>query len=528
MKRLAIPQRWLDLTQHQALLGAVLVLGYAVLHHLVFRWCRQPESVYHDAWLLPAALRDPRLLFLCVATLGWLALFARRIAWSRLEGGKVLRGFILAACIASAWTFSLYETNAYYDQSHTLMRVLMLSSALLVLLHPAFAFAYVLLGTLLVSQLHAPIPGFNWLDKQILFDVLILFGVFLAVRAVRAVSTATFVTVLLALIAADYVVPGIAKLRLSGWATEDNLANLAFATWHNGWMWWLDESAMLKLLDAGAWTNRPLIVATLIGELGFLFLLVHRWAFRLLILFSFGLHAGIYLSSGILFWKWMLLNVLVIVLVERLGAPIRAQLFRWRNQLGMAAAVLAFPLTVGAPWLAWFDTPLSEVFHLRAIGVSGQSYAVPRLFMAPYELIFAQNRFFYLLEEPHLVGTFGATSDRTLHARLLHARTAADVDALVPEYGRTDFDVKLAAGFDAFLAKYFGTLNRRGVKHAWYSKFQAPYHIWSRPRERPLYDMQEPVRSIEVVYERALYTGDAVVPLGTRVIRTIPIPNGAP
>jgi hypothetical protein len=147
--------------------------------------------------------------------------------------------------------------------------------------------------------------------------------------------------------------------------------------------------------------------------------------------------------------------------------------------------------------------------------------------MAPYELIFAQNRFFYLLEEPHLVGTFGATSDRTLHRRLNQAQSAADIDSLLATYGRRDFDPKLAAGFDAFLVQYFETLNRRGRKHDWYSKFQAPYHIWSRPRADSIYDMQEPVASIQVLYERALYTGDRVVPLELRTIRSIPIPNAS-
>ncbi len=500
--------------------GAIIFV-YAILHKLVFRYTYLPESSYEQGFLLPQAFLRPKLLITVILPMVVLFVRFRHLRWTSFEHGRYLRWFVFVVTLASAWTFASYEYNLYLDQSHALDRLLLLVFAGLVLWHPVFVAPYVLLGTVLVHQFHLGIAGFNWLDKRILFDVLILFMAVLYLSLLKKQRLAIYFGLVVCLLSANYFVPGLAKLR-TVWVFEDDLANLALACHANGWLRGVGESDFVAAVQKLGWLNRPLVVGTLVIELLSLIIFVRRRFVTTMLLMAVALHVGIYISSGICFWKWALLNVLAIVFLARAPQSFVAPLFTRAFFVTSMAVIALSPLYARPTWLVWFDTPLDEFYEFEAVGQSGQVYHVPRTFMAPYDLVFAQNRFWYLTEEPLLVGTFGATSDIELD-RALRKSTAEGVADLSKTQGKSRFNTQARDQLDRFLRIYFSTLNEGRSKDWLLSPLQPPFHIQSSPRDIS-YAGQEPVTEIRVWFYRRFYDGTKLVTLEERLEHSVPIP----
>jgi len=499
-----------------------ILLIYAVVAKVHWRVTFLPEAAYTSSFVSWEALKDFRVLVGLIVPSVPLIIGWRRIRWSQLEGVPQLRWFIVAVSLASAWTFSSYDFNLYLNEAHYGDRLLLLALALGTIWHPAFAFYYVVFGSVLVHQFHYPLPGFNWLDKQILFNALLLFSGMLFMGLVRRQRSVVYVGLVASFAAANYLIPGIAKLQTS-WAIQDNLGNLALMTHMNGWLGTLSIDSFVQVVNQWGWVNKPLIVMTLITELGVAALFIHRKVFVALVLATVGLHVGIFVSSGICFWKWVLFNLALVWPVFRLRPSEHLVLFNWRFVVISLLVILSSPWHSRPSWLAWFDTAYDEFYEIQAIGVSGTEYNVERGFFAPHDLLFAQNRFWYLSEKPILVGTFGATSNAELDAAIRDADSVLEIEALVAESGTLRYDREKIEIFSRYQRVFWSTLNERGSKKTFLSHIAAPHHIWSQ-REEPRYALQEPVVEVIIRFHRVWFDGDVVHSLEDSELRRIDIP----
>lgn len=500
-----------------AAITILILAGFRILHQVLFHVTALDATDYFSPIILVAAAKN--LDFSIIVLLLSLALLIQRkkLNWSNLDETGRVRVALTVVVAASSWTFATYETNLYYNQSHTLDRLLLLLAPLLVYRHPSFILFYLVQGTLIVHQFHHPIPGYSWLDKRILFDVAVLFLVFLYARMFVRIPIELCVALIIALMAANYYIPGIAKLR-TPWVSVDQLHNLTLATYWNGWLGSIPEARLLGWIEAAKWVNRPLVVLTLILELGFVAVLWRRRLFVFLMLGSIGLHLGILAASGIFFWKWITLNIVTMLLVAKWPSP--RFLFKPPLFLVGALATVAAPLYAGATWLMWYDTNYDSYYEFIGVGDSGEEYSIPRLFFAPYDLIFAQNRFWYLDEEPRLVGTFGATHSLELTTSLLAAKSADELDVLREQYGELRYNAQRSLEFDEFMRRYFGAL-RDGAPKKWYlSRLQPPFHISSFARPDS-YRLQEPLRTVRVVRQRRLFTNGSVRSFPEEIVREV-------
>ena len=141
--------------------------------------------------------------------------------------------------------------------------------------------------------------------------------------------------------------------------------------------------------------------------------------------------------------------------------------------------------------LAWYDTTLNTSFELEAVGVSGKTYAVPRGLLAPYDLLFSQNRFAFLSQDKLLVGTYGTSFDDSMVESLQNVSARRDLAELEAASGRVFYNEVRAQRFVHFLQVFFGNLNRRGPTKLAISFVGAPHHIWNGRREEPIYRYQE-------------------------------------
>lgn len=499
-----------------AFLAARMVLG---------SWTKLPEQAYFSTSILVAMCQNWRsaLTVLAVGLFVWHGW--SRLRWKELDPGISLRCFIGVIAGTLAWTFSVYDYNLYYDQGHYADRFILLALFAGSLWRPVLIVPFTAFVYCIVHQFDQPVAC-TWTDKRAMFDILTLFVGFLSLRLWMPrnwpqMHFREFIYLTIVLQGANYFAPGLGKLIL-GWPFIERLDNLFVASYLNGWFGFLTTEQALGWARLIADWNGLLVWPSLVLELGAVFCLWNRRVSACILAGCIGLHAMICLTTGILFWKWIILDTaLIAVLYGPDRAAIAAIFAPSRRWLSMAL-ILAAPLYFNSHWLAWYDTELNEVYHLEAVTTSGRTYHIPRTLMTPYEVYFAQNKFHFLSPDKFINGRYGTTVSWQATRRLDGRPTAEIADAVREELGRVEQHERKTAAFDRFIQRYFANLNRRGCRSLIPEWMLPPQHIYSVVPE-PRFAGQEEVVMVRVIHERSLYQRDRIETLKREVLREIPI-----
>lgn len=503
----------------------LMIVAFVVSRMVLFNWTKLPEAAYFSPSILGAMCLNWRsaLALAAVGVFTWQGW--SRLRWSELDSGIALRGFIGVVAGTLAWTFSVSDYNLYYDQGYYFERILLVALWAGAMWRPVLIVPFTALVYGVVHQYDQPIAC-TWTDKRVLFDVLSLFVVFLGVRLWKAPNWRTipvneFFYLTIVLQGANYFVPGMGKLLL-GWPLVERLDNLFVASYLNGWFGVLSTEQALGWAKLIADWNPFLVWSSLAFELSALFCLWNRRGCMLILVGCIGLHGMICLTTGILFWKWIVLDLALIGVLLVRNRDLTEMLFAPGRRWLSLALIVAAPLYFDSHWLAWYDTELNECYHLEAVTASGRTYHIPRTLLTPYEVYFAQNKFHFLSDEKFVNGRYGTTVSWEVTRRLDGRPTAATAETLREELGKTEFHERKTAAFDRFMQRYFANLNRRGVQHFIPEILQPPQHIYSVVPE-PRYAGQEPVVLVRVIHERSLYQRDRIEILKREVLREIPI-----
>ncbi|MDB5339195.1 MAG: hypothetical protein JWN70_4814 [Planctomycetaceae bacterium] len=503
----------------------LMIATFAVCRMVLFNWTKLPEAAYFSPSILGAMCLHWRSALAIVAVgvfvwQGW-----SRLRWVDLDQGIALRCFIGVISGTLAWTFSVYDYNLYYDQGYYSERFLLVALWIGCLWRPVLIVPFTALVYGVVHQFDHPIAC-TWTDKRALFDVLSLFVAFLGLRlwkapSWRAIPVNEFFYLAIILQAANYFVPGMGKMLL-GWPFIERLDNLFIASYLNGWFGFLSTEQALAWGKLIADWNPFLVWSSLAVELSALFCLWNRRGCMLILVGCMGLHGMICLTTGILFWKWVILDSALIGVLAMRNREMTEMLFAPSRRWLSVGLILAAPLYFDSHWLAWYDTELNEIYHLEAVTPSGKTYNIPRTLLTPYEVYFAQNKFHFLSDEKFINGRYGTTVSWEATRRLDGRPTAAVADAVRNELGKIEFHERKIAAFDRFIQGYFRNLNRHCMRHFIPEILQPPQHIYSVVPE-PRYAGQEPVAMVRVIHERSLYQRDRIEILKRDVLREIRI-----
>lgn len=524
--------------------GALQVVWLLAAYTAVRAWLFESTDLGGAAYLEPVlALSAPYRLgaALPMALLGAPLLRWRACSWANLGEARDLRVVIGAAATILAFAFATYDYNTWVDQWHAADRVLLVALAAGVWLHPGFAAPAVIHGMAITHQFAHPMGAFSWTDKRIVFDLLVLFAVFLLLHAVtsRPHEPATlrpargdrwqadwrgFLLVAFCLHGAHYAIPALGK-TLMGWELNNELHRLFVVAHVNGWLSSWPDARVLETAALLRDLNPLLVGLTQVIEYAPLFVLLHRRTGIAIFIGCALLHIGIFVSSGIFFWKWVLLNGALALLLHRLHDRPLAKMFGLRAGFFVAAipVFLTAPVTFRPVKLSWIDSGHANVYEIEALGESMRTYHVGRDFFAPYDMIFTQNRLSYLDPEPSLTLTYGATIRPDLGVALAEADSPDAALAVEAEHAEVHFDPRRAARFDAFMRAHFATINRDRYKRRvrW---LRAPHHIWASASQ-DAYAAQERVVAIRVRNRTLWYDGQTLHVLRDRVVREIRIPE---
>ena len=510
----------------QALQSALFLIGAFVAARMVLGgWTKLPEQAYFSHSILLSMCLNWRsaLTLLAVGIIVWQGW--SRLRWKDLDSGNTLRCFIAVIAGTLAWTFSVYDYNLYYDQGHYADRLLLIALFAGVLWRPVLIVPFTAFVYCIVHQFDQPVPC-TWTDKRALFDILSLFVGFLSLRLWTAprwpqIHFREFIYLTIVLQAANYFVPGFGKLSL-GWPLIERLDNLFVASYLNGWFGFLTTEQALGWAQLIADWNVLLVWPSLVLELSALLCLWNRRVSACILIGCIGLHGMICLTTGILFWKWIILDAALIAVLYGPGRAAIEPLFAPSRRWLSMALIVAAPFYFNSHWLAWYDTELNEVYHLEAITASGQTYHIPRTLITPYEVYFAQNKFHFLSPDKFINGRYGTTVSWQATRRLDGRPTAEIANAVREELGKVEQHDRKTAAFERFIQRYFSNLNRRGSHSVIPEWLLPPQHIYSVVPE-PRFAGQEKVVMVRVIHERSLYQRDRIETLKREVLREISI-----
>ena len=540
-----------SLSQHQlaspniefALTSVVLVILFMILDHWLFMVATLPQSNYYKPVLiieLAQHLFDAPDRFLFSSIILGLILFRLRfflVRWDELETGRGIRLFVFSLAAILCWSLSSYDYNLFFNQVHYYDRFSLVLLTLLVLWRPFFILPFLLLVITLTGQFSYPLEkSYSLAQPSMPLRILTMFVSMLFLYAmIGKKNISNWLFLMLCIIAAHYWVPGIGKVLLN-WVTYGHIYNLLPATYANGWLAFLSPAQIASMTQSLASVDWFIRIFTLGVQLLSVFLLWRRSTLFALLTAWTLLHIGIFITSGILFWQWILVEIFTLVLLHSLGSKTtsgndqaaietQASLSFIKNRYSFALSVCLIATSI--LWLrpvrlAWYDTPVSYTYRFEAEGVSHQAYTLPPGFFTPYSYAFTLGRFGYSVPDIRLSITWGATSNRQIAEQLLLATSKEAIFAIEQKWGHNKFDQQKSEVFDNFIQQFITHANQRGTKLTLFDAVQAPPQLWTFPRGYT-YTFQEPIRTVNVYQVMSWFDGRHYQEIDNQLIRQINI-----
>lgn len=234
------------------------------------------------------------------------------------------------------------------------------------------------------------------LEISLMIGLLATTSHWLAQRKLVHASSAgesVWLLLLVALHFGNYFWSAVAKIMLDGpvlaWVYENQTYNLLLAAWSAGLLpiaQWPDLSASLAgSLKAFLLASNVAVFA--IQLFAVVALLRVRWAICVTLLYDAS-HIAIFLASGILFWKWILLNLFIVVAL----APLRGVRLSTSLKLSLVLAMLLGHVLFFTARLGWYDTASFVSNEVVAVTRDGQEIPVPPNWFLAHSVTFAQGR----------------------------------------------------------------------------------------------------------------------------------------
>lgn len=508
---------------------AALVGIYLVIDVVVRGVTDLGEAGYREPSMTLTLLRQSAFAVPVLLLLWGLVVWRTRsvgLRWPGFERGWSFRLPVGVCIVFLTWWFSTYDYNLYFDRGHWLDRMLLVALAGLALWRPVFAVPWIFLVATIMTQFYYPIGGYSVAEQFQLVRVVELFVALTVIRLVVGRWRLTdYLVVVIALVAGGLFLPGVGKLRL-GWLTIGAHVELnLFSAYGAGWLGMLSFDSIgtiLRALRPLAW---PMLIGTLLVEIGAVFIL---WSRRTLIAWLglfVAFHIGVFALTGILFWRWMALEVALLIFLFRDRLITVLPIFNWRY------AVLGSGLVVLAPFwsmpvnLAWLDSPVTYSYRFFATDAAGNVAQLSPQFFRPYDYQFSLGAFEYLSGDADLFPHFwGAVSDREILEEVYAAATADEILRLEDRFGSLLFDEARARDFDSFITTTVSNWNERGSPNRLWRLIKAPDQIWTVNPDA--YDGEGPIESVAVWRVLSYWDGSEYREIRTTMIREIDIETG--
>lgn len=399
---------------------------------------------------------------------------------------KFERLFFALIALVIGWELATYDYNYYLDRAFHFDRALLIVLPVLIFRFPQLIILFVGFALAYRAQFNYPVDGFPMFDKRLLFDLLMC-GV--AIQYCRIFVKDFKLPVMyfvLCIIASAYFTSGLKKIMISPhgyeWVLNNDPLNLFNNVHLRGWLACSSEST----IDSLRWTLNTFGDVfqwfILLIEVASAFLLSNRRIAIGLLLCFFAMHIGIFIFGSMLFWKWMIVDVAVCVVLWKNKIDV-SSVFADRKMKLISVALIGTsffwlkPIPIG-----WHDTNVNQYYTYEVLGTDGKTYQLDKNEMNPYHQWFQYDQFDFLSQQPSLpISGFGYTYDYHLASILQEADSSNIYDLTAP----VNFDESKKEKYDNFIQEYFSVRNRRLGEDLLWTNVSPPHHLYSEVCENP-------------------------------------------
>ena len=525
----------------------LILFVFYIAHNGLLFFSNINEEVYFNKVIFLGALSDYKFLFLLLTVI-IILIFHKifKISWNGINEEKPVKILILIVAGTLMYKFSTYDFNYYYNSSHYIDRLILIFLYLSLWISPYFLYAFVVYLLVLIRQFELPLGAYSYTDIMPLIDILILFVSFLIIKQFKKIDIKPFIILAVSLHASNYFIPATAKLEISPdlyqWVFYNNISNLFVSSYINGWLNSLSEKTILEIASIINFFNTPLLLFSFMIQFISIFIFFkEKLTFIILVLFEI-LHIGIFLASGIFFYKWIILNLGFIIFLRQLSSKTKAQLFNIKVAFLFVILVIFSPLYFTPQSLAWYDTKINNYFDVYVTDIDKKSFKLGRNFFSPYDKIFAQNRFLYTLDKPIVTTTYGTIgkenlfySDKNLKGLFqkkidnkgerdfdlfnsIENILISDIQNFQKSKGTNQFSIEKSETLKKFLTTYFTNLNNSSKKNYFFEYIGFPYHIYSNNFSN--YN-NEKINRIDLIYNLTYYNGFEIINLKSEKVLEI-------
>ena|GEM_PF-2535442 len=199
--------------------------------------------------------------------------------------------------------------------------------------------------------------------------------------------------------------------------------------------------------------------------------LIHRKAILLYTVFFDFMHVFIFLSTGIFFWKWIILNTIIIICLRE----------RSIKNIPPSLSVLGVIICVGAPKifyipeLGWYDTREGNATYFKAVLQDDRVVTLPSNYFRNYSITLAQQRLFLSSFSHKDVNSLGASLSWEKYKDTYDCNVLTVQPLKIHE--RNEALVKLTDFIQNYHEFALTLANQNG--RYFYDFF--PHHVWSNP-----------------------------------------------
>lgn len=478
---------------------AVLLVLYALLAVVdaaVVSWGRMPLAAYESGSILLQLVVQPTATLGAAVGMGAYLIVAAsvlgspegRTGWT-FAGAKALRVLAFTAALLSVWDLATQDVNPLHGSPFYLERVWMVVSLVALWFRPAAA---VLLLPVLVTwsaQFRIPLLNPSTFEHEILARLLCCLVAFLAARRWVPARAHHVLHLVVFTLAVGYFWSGVGKVRI-GWLSHPYLHHLWTHAHANGWQV-LSADTVMAISRTLAPLSLPLMVGALGLELVVGGALLGRRTLIAGLAFFIAFHGGIFLMTGMGFWKWMVFEAVLIGVLA---------MHDWKPLYGKLPAALCLTMVLlSGSWsrkknLTWFDVPVSRTYQLTVVGESGREYPVTAAWFEPWDAWVMLNIWNGLNPFPTTTPLWGCSMRPNYAKRVVGITGEEDYLALETKWAKVQHN-------DAFTEKWDRMMRsivryRNANPRPWFTAMQPPHQLNQYPSLDPTVD--EPIHQLVV------------------------------
>lgn len=511
---------------------AVLLIYFIFRVGIIKLTTLSPDAYYQNSIFITFLTGSVKSLFLLIP-LGISFVFFRKkifITWQSFENGALIRKFILFMCFFLAWMFAFYEYNFLVNQSHLIDRIILLVLLPLLFWRPVFLLFFITQVLLIIGQFEV-LHGYTRTFPLYAIHMIILFISFFIFRLLGGTfKFVYFVYLAGCVLASQYAFSGVGKVIKDGWITYNQIAYILPNSYANGWLNSFSSATITTITQNLAVFNFPLKLFTLVVELGVLFFFWKRSWTRVLLFSLVFLHIGIFAFSGILFWSWILIDLLVAFLLLKKGLFEESLIFNPKAFILSGCIIVAGYFWSQPAGLAWLDTSLNYTHQLYGETENGKSVYLSPDFFKPFDYQFKLSQFNYLDENKHASIVAGVTNHKIVFDFLKDNRTDSEIFNFEGIHGINFYNEMREKALVAFLQQFISNANNEGHCSKKYLSFLSPPdYLWThtpfQKNRKGILEEGDKIKNVYVVTKTTYYDSEkGYREIRRDTVRRIPIP----